>query len=153
MYAGTGGESVRNFVKHILGSNTRRNREHQPGVQTTTVSGGGCAKNDGNGQHCRPDSSGAKVISSDSAVVYEAVTKQSFGEHLLQAMHERRATHNATKLQRLTLKWQKEYETNMTDVSKQVETNKDELFALYRLYLSDRRVLAGPLSTCNTYIC
>ena len=142
------------FVKHMLG-NVRRNREQRPGVQTTNgrpVGGGGCAKNDGIGRHCRPDSSSAHATSSESAAVSEAVTKQSFGEHLLRAMRERRAMHNKTKLRELARKWQKECETNTTDVSKQVETKKTELFALYRLYLSDRGVSPGPLSTSNAYM-
>ena len=153
MFAGTGVGSVRKFVAHIL-VNARRNREQRSGVQTTAVSGGGRAKNDGNDRHCRPDSSGAHVISSDSAVaVSEAVTQQLFGAHLLQAMRERRAMHNKTKLRDLARKWQAECETNTTAVSKQVETNKAELFSLYRLYLSDRGVSAGPLSTSNACIC
>ena len=85
-------DSVRRFIKHMLG-NTSRGRE-QSGVHTTnsTPGGGGSGGNkDGNGRHRRADSSSPHATSSDGATVFEAATEQVFGEHLLLVMRERRA--------------------------------------------------------------
>ena len=151
VYAGTGGESVRKFVKHILGK-VRRSREQQPGVQTTNStpasgrSGGSSTSND----CCRRlDISSARATSSDSAVVSEAVTEQVFGEHLLLTMRERRAMHKKEKFRDLLRRCQVPG-TSGTGMTTQIKMHQAELHLLYLAYV---RTLGIDTGTMHVHLC
>ena len=140
----------------MLDNESRNRGDQRSGVQTTigtTVDNGNNDNNNGNGRRRRSVNSSSHVASSAAV----AVSQADFEGKFFRNMFEHRIAIGKNLLRKkfrdFARKWQKECETNTAGVSKQVETKKTELLSLYRLYLSDRGVSPGPLSTSNTYIC
>ena len=141
---------MRKFIKLMFGNESHNSGDQRSGARTTNstpVGDNNGTNNDGGNNHGnrrrrRADNSSPHVTSNGSAAVSEAVTEQSFGEHLLRAMIERCAKHNEAKLRGLVHEWEKS-ENSFTDVAKQMEAHWDELYPVYLVYVQKLDTSAG----------
>ena len=147
---------MRKFVKHILGNNTRRNREQRPGVQTTNstpVDRGSGGNNVGNRRHHRPDRSSPRVANTD---VSEVVTEQTFGEHLLLEMRERRAviSKRLFKKKCRELVHRCQVPTNsLTDMTTLIKAQQAELHRLYIACARTSEISTGTVLHACMFSC